>query len=108
MRTILDPGFQHDRSGLKLAFDALNAMLKELYEGAGGLNVYEETIALGAGTTTDVTTEATTEPVSVLMLSSDDEIIDVSGGYFTVVGGVYVFHIYSTDALTGVKLKIIY
>lgn len=93
----------------------LNAMFTELYAslGSGGVGdsmKYSQTINLTAGVETRVTTTLTTEPYSVMVLDASGSIIGphLIDMQMSLVGGVYVFDIYSADALSNAKLKIIY
>jgi len=68
-----------------------------------------QTINLTAGVETDVTTTIITEPYNVFLLdSSGNDITSSVTISLALTGGVYVVTIYSVDALTGVKLKILY
>lgn len=95
----------------------LNAMFTEIYaalasvgSGSGDANKYQQTINLGGGGMTRITTPITTEPYSVMLLDSGGKIIgphlvDIQLG---LIGGVYVLDIYSSDVLLDLKLKITY
>ena len=97
----------------------LNAMFTEIYAalasvgpggGSGDANKYQQTINLGGGGMTRITTPITTEPYSVMLLDSGGKIIgphlvDIQLG---LIGGVYVLDIYSSDVLLDLKLKITY
>jgi len=70
---------------------------------------YLQTINLSAGVSTTVVTTLTTEPYNVFLLDAEGN--DISSQVnisLALAGGVYEVYIYSTDALTGVKLKILY
>jgi hypothetical protein len=70
---------------------------------------YSSTINLSAGVVTQKTTTVTTEPYSILLLDASDNVITDSVIIsLTIAGGFYVLNIYSADAITGVKLKILY
>ena len=75
---------------------------------------YLQTIDLNAGVDTDITTTLTTEPYSVLLLDENavtgewDDITYSVQIAIALVGLVYHVYIYSFDALTSIKLKIIY
>lgn len=68
------------------------------------------TASLSAGAETDVTlTGVTTEPYSVLIFDSSGlNITDAVKDSTALSGGVYHTWIYSTDALTGVKIKVLW
>lgn len=98
-------------------YASLNAMFTEIYaalasvgSGSGDTTKYEQTINLGGGGMTRITTPITTEPYSVMLLDSGGKIIgphlvDIQLG---LIGGVYVLDIYSSDVLLDLKLKITY
>lgn len=98
-------------------YASLNAMFTEIYaalasvgSGSGDANKYQQTINLGGGGVTRITTPITTEPYSVMLLDSGGKIIgphlvDIQIG---LIGGVYVLDIYSADVLLDLKLKITY
>lgn len=95
----------------------LNAMFAEIYaalasvgSGSGDANKYQQTINLGGGGVTRITTPITTEPYSVMLLDSTGKIIGphLVDMQLSLVGGVYVLDIYSADVLLDLKLKITY
>lgn len=68
-----------------------------------------ETVNLSAGENTVVTTTLTNEPYSVELIDSSGNIITEGiSKNIALSGGVYVVTLYSVDALSNVKLKIIY
>jgi hypothetical protein len=73
---------------------------------------YLQTVNLTGGVVNDITTTLATgsEPYSVMILdSSGNEISDPDLQVtITLSGGLYHLLIYSSDSLTGVKLKILY
>lgn len=70
---------------------------------------YLQTISLSAGENTVISTTLATEPYNIELIDSSGNVI-TSGVTIstTLSGGHYVVTIYSVDALTGVKLKILY
>lgn len=71
---------------------------------------YLDTVNLGAGVVTDITTTLTTEPYNIFVLDSagnelGDPEIAVS---LALVGGVYHVYIFTAVALNNVKVKILY
>jgi len=77
-----------------------------------GVNKYVQTFDISAGSNTTVTTSIPTlyEPFSVMILSSAGVPLtdQVNISAMTVTGGVYVFTVYSSDAFSSAKLKILY
>lgn len=70
---------------------------------------YSGTVNLGANVTTQKITTVTTEPYSILILDALDNVItDTLQIALSIVGGFYALDIYSSDALNGVKIKILY
>lgn len=65
---------------------------------------------LSAGTVTRVPTVLTTPPYSIMLVDSTGEILNVPEVKAVVVfaNGVYNVDIYSTDALTGINIFILY
>jgi hypothetical protein len=75
--------------------------------GTGSNPPYTQIVNLDAGYTTIVTT-LTTKPNSVFILDSAGKFLDTIERQLTLVGGVYVLTIYSTDPLTNVEIRILY
>jgi uncharacterized protein (TIGR02145 family) len=70
---------------------------------------YLQTINLNAGVVTTIVTTVATEPYNVFLLdSSGNDITSTVTISLAFVGAVYEVYIYSVDALSNVKLKIIY
>lgn len=87
---------------------SLNLMFIEIYAYMQSTaSKYTDTINLSAGIETDVVTTLTTEPYIVNLYDSSGVKIDLPISVI-LSGGVYHLLIYSTDALTDVKLFIIY
>ena len=77
--------------------------------GPYGIAKYSSTVNLIAGIVTSKTTTVDTEPYSIMLLDSADNLItDIVTISLVFIGGVYRLDIYSVDALTGVKIKILY
>ena len=77
----------------------------------GGTGKYVQTFNISAGSNTTVTTSLSgyTEPFSIMILDSSGNLItDSLNVSMTVTGGVWVFTVYSSDAFTAAKLKILY
>lgn len=82
----------------------------KLHTGTTGEMKYPvQTVNLGAGVETDITTTLTRKPYNIELLDSSGNVIE---GTVTIrvalAGSVYHIYIYSTDALTGVELYILY
>jgi uncharacterized protein (TIGR02145 family) len=74
-----------------------------------GMGKYTKLINLDAGDTTEITTPITTEPYNVFLLDSDgNDITSAVTIAVDLVDDVYVISIYSVDALTNVRLKLLY
>ena len=70
---------------------------------------YIKTDNLSAGVETDITTTLTDEPYNVMILdSSGNDITSLVTLRIGLDGGVYHFYVYSVDALSNVKFKVIY
>lgn len=70
---------------------------------------YSGTVNIAAGVTTQKTTTVSSEPFSILLMTSANVPLpnDLITG-MALVAGVYVLDFYSVDALNGVKIKILY
>lgn len=73
-----------------------------------GSNYYTKIVNLDAGIVTRIVTTLTTKPYSVLILDSAGNFLDAVTRQLSLVGGVYVLDIYSTDALSDVEIRILY
>lgn len=71
------------------------------------LKTYSDTVNLGAGVVTQLVTTVDAEPWSIFILDALGNIPSLQVS-IDLVGGFYVVDIYSTDALNGVKVKILY
>jgi hypothetical protein len=69
---------------------------------------YSVTVNLDAGVTTRIVTPITTKPYSVFILDSAGVFLDSVRRQELLVGGVYVYDLYSTDALSDVEIRILY
>jgi hypothetical protein len=75
----------------------------------GSISKYSTTISLSAGTPYPVTTTATTEPYSIMVLDSTG--VEITASIEILVelsGGFYVVTLESTEAIANIKLKILY
>jgi len=71
--------------------------------------VYSDTMSVSAGVLRTKITSLTTEPYSVQLFSSGGDDITSSLNYsYALDGGVYKLYFYSSDALSSVKLRILY
>jgi hypothetical protein len=77
--------------------------------GGGTVNAYSDTLSISAGTLRTKVTSLVTEPYSIQMFTSTgDDITDAVSYSYALDGGVYKLYVYSVDALSGCKLKILY
>lgn len=71
--------------------------------------VYSDTMSVSAGVLRTKATTITTEPYSVQIFSSGGkDITHAVADSVALDGGVYKLYVYSVDALTGAKIKILY
>lgn len=71
--------------------------------------VYSDTMSVSAGILRTKATTITTEPYNIMILdSSGNDITHAIKDSVALNGGVYKLYVYSVDALTGCKLKILY
>ena len=71
--------------------------------------VYSDTMSVSAGVIRTKATTITTEPYSVQIFSSGGkDITHAVADSVALDGGVYKLYVYSVDALTGAKIKILY
>jgi len=79
---------------------------------SGGIpmsRVYSDTMSVSAGVLRTKATTITTEPYSVQIFSSGGkDITHAVADSVALDGGVYKLYVYSTDAITGAKIKILY
>ena len=79
---------------------------------SGGIpmsRVYSDTMSVSAGVIRTKVTTITTEPYSVQIFSSGGkDITHAVSDSVALNGGVYKLYVYSVDALSGCKLKILY
>jgi hypothetical protein len=86
---------------------ALSASAFTTAIGAG--HVYSDTMSVSAGVLRTKATTITTEPYSVQIFTSNgNDITHAVKDSVALNGGVYKLYVYSVDALTGAKIKIIY
>jgi hypothetical protein len=77
--------------------------------GGGTVNAHADTISISAGVLRIKTTPLVMEPYSIQIFSSTGEDITNSLIYsYALDGGVYKLSFYSSDALSNVKLRILY
>lgn len=77
--------------------------------GGGTVNAYSDTMSVSAGVLRTKATTITTEPYSVQIFSSGGkDITHAVSDSVALNGGVYKLYVYSVDALSGCKLKILY
>ena len=77
--------------------------------GGGTVNAFSDTLSISAGTLRTKVTSLVTEPYSIQMFTSTgDDITDAVSYSYALDGGVYKLYVYSTDAITGAKIKILY
>lgn len=107
---------------IRTAFDKLNEVVNvandvELYNVTSPIQtqlnargrVYSDTMDVAAGVLRTKTTTITTEPYSVQIFSSTGkDITHAVSDSVALNGGVYKLYVYSVDALTGAKIKILY
>jgi hypothetical protein len=75
----------------------------------GGISPYSDTMSVSAGVLRTKVTTITTEPYSVQIFSSGGkDITHAVADSVALDGGVYKLYVYSVDALSGCKLKILY
>lgn len=98
-----------DTSGAGVTIEGVRFSNGSMVEQAGGiaLKKYESTVTFAAGVETSKTTTVDSIPLTILLLNGLT-IVDATAGYFTLVGGVYVFTMYSESLMTDVKIKILY
>ena len=71
--------------------------------------VYSDTMSVSAGVLRTKATTITTEPYSVQIFSSNGkDITHAVSDSVALNGGVYKLYVYSVDALSGCKIKILY
>ena len=71
--------------------------------------VYSDTMSVSAGVLRTKTTTITTEPYNIMILDSDgNDITHNVKDSVALNGGVYKLYVYSVDALSGAKIKILY
>ena len=79
---------------------------------SGGIpmsRVYTDTMSVNAGVIRTKATTITTEPYSVQIFSSSgNDITHAVKDSVALNGGIYKLYVYSVDALTGAKIKILY
>jgi len=88
-------------SGIEVAFSNINYRDEMKYL---------QTFSIEAEETKVLTTPITTEPYNLEFIDSDGHVITSGMGepVLELVGGVYKVTVYSAEAMTDVKLKIIY
>jgi hypothetical protein len=75
----------------------------------GGISPYTDTMSVSAGVLRTKVTTITTEPYSVQIFSSGGkDITHAVSDSVALNGGVYKLYVYSVDALSGAKIKILY
>lgn len=75
----------------------------------GASHIYSDTMSVSAGVLRTKATTLTTEPYSVQIFSSGGkDITHAVADSVALNGGVYKLYVYSVDALSGCKLKILY
>jgi hypothetical protein len=73
------------------------------------INKYAGTVDLAEEVVTQKITTVTSEPYSILLIDASDNIVTSDLGIeLTIVGGFYALNIYSSTAMNGVKIKILY
>ena len=106
-----NPDFTGTRVRLGTDSLATKAYARSVGGGIGGgtVNAYSDTLSISAGTLRTKVTSLVTEPYSIQMFTSTgDDITDAVSYSYALDGGVYKLYVYSTDAITGAKIKILY
>ncbi len=86
---------------------ALSASAFTTAIGAG--HVYSDTMSVSAGVLRTKATTITTEPYSIqIFTSGGSDITHAVSDSIALDGGVYKLYVYSVDAITGAKIKILY